>query len=314
MTGAALGIDTSCYTTSAAIARDSEIIANCRRLLSVKDGARGMRQSEMVFQHVNRLSAVIEEAIMSAGKARIEAVCASTRPRPVQGSYMPAFAVGEGHGRAIAAALGVPFFATSHQEGHVYAAMYNKRLTGGPFMALHLSGGTTEVLIKNGESLTLLGGAKDISAGQLVDRVGVKLAIPFPAGAELSRLAESAEPRSLIPASAEGLNCYFSGAETRAMRMIESRKYSPNQIAAEVFSCLARTLAKMIAGAHALTGAREALLFGGVAASSVLKSWLNARIDRLGAPVALHWAEPELSGDNAAGAALIGWDKRGSDK
>ena len=112
--GTALGFDTSCYTTSVALARDGEIIASRRRLLTVEAGGRGLMQSEGVFQHETRLPGLIEELMQEAGVVRLDAIGASTRPRPVDGSYMPVFTVGEGYGRSLAAVLGVPFIATSH--------------------------------------------------------------------------------------------------------------------------------------------------------------------------------------------------------
>jgi hypothetical protein len=143
----AIGFDTSCYTTSVALARDGQIIASRRRLLTVEQGERGLMQSEGVFQHETRLPELIEQLMQEAGVQKIDAVGASTRPRPVDGSYMPVFTVGEGYGRSLAAVLGVPFIATSHQEGHIRAAMVDTALTyGEEILAVHLSGGTTEVL------------------------------------------------------------------------------------------------------------------------------------------------------------------------
>lgn len=88
---------------------------------------------------------------------------------------MPVFRAGEGQARAAAALLRVPFYPVSHQEGHVRAAMVDAGIDGGkPFLALHLSGGTTEILLCENGRLTLLGGSLDLHAGQLVDRTGVR--------------------------------------------------------------------------------------------------------------------------------------------
>jgi N6-L-threonylcarbamoyladenine synthase len=307
--GAVIGLDTSCYTTSVALAESGEIAAQERKLLDVELGGRGLQQSQAVFQHVARLPHLIEKLMARSGGARIQAVCASARPRPVDGSYMPVFTVGEGFGRAMAAALGVPFFETSHQQGHLRAAMVGADLTDAPMLALHLSGGTTEILRAHGDSLDLMGGTGDLHAGQFVDRVGVALGLAFPAGSHLEKLAIQGQAESLLPASVNGLAVSFSGAETQVQRLIESGAHSPEQIAAEVFSCVARTIAKLIGNALASTGVRDVLLFGGVASSSLLKTILPDRLDRLHVRARLHWAEPELSGDNAAGVALIGENK-----
>ena len=51
-----LGIDTSNYTTSFAISDyDGNIIKNYKMLLPVKEGERGLRQSDAVFAHIKNL-------------------------------------------------------------------------------------------------------------------------------------------------------------------------------------------------------------------------------------------------------------------
>ena len=142
---AALGIDTSCYTTSVALAVEDGALLSRRRLLDVEQGARGLRQSEALFQHVQRLPALLEDMLSKAGEAQIACVCASARPRDAEGSYMPVFTAGTGFARAIAASLRVPFYETSHQQGHVRAAMEGAGALPEEFLALHLSGGTTAV-------------------------------------------------------------------------------------------------------------------------------------------------------------------------
>lgn len=311
MTRCVLGIDTSCYTTStAAVSLAGGQLAQQRRLLCVPVGERGLQQSQGVFQHVQQLPA-LTEALMGALRADvpdavIAAVCASTRPRAVEGSYMPVFTVGESFARGLAAALDVPFFATCHQQGHLWAARVRSGLPEGPHLAIHLSGGTSELLLSDGDALTLLGGTGDLHAGQFVDRVGTAMGLPFPAGPELTALALSGHARSRIPASADGLSVSFSGAESCAQRLIAAGELSREDIAAEVFSCLARTLAKWIARARTQTGVGRVLLMGGVACSHLLRALLPERLARERAEVSLYWAQPELSGDNAVGVALLG--------
>jgi N6-L-threonylcarbamoyladenine synthase len=302
----AIGFDTSCYTTSVALARDGQIIASRRRLLTVEQGERGLMQSEGVFQHETRLPELIEQLMQEAGVQKIDAVGASTRPRPVDGSYMPVFTVGEGYGRSLAAVLGVPFIATSHQEGHIRAAMVDTALTyGEEILAVHLSGGTTEVLhVKDGE-IHLIGGSNDLHAGQFVDRVGVKLGLGFPAGPALEQMAMRGRAESKLPVWVRGCECSFSGSESAAQRLIDSGALSPEDMAAEVFSCIARSLAKVLANASQQTGVKKVLLAGGVASSTYLRELLPKRLKKMNVRLKLNWGRPELSGDNACGVALI---------
>lgn len=326
--GAALGFDTSCYTTSVALARDGQIVASRRRLLTVAPGERGLMQSEGVFQHETRLPELVEDLMREAGVQKIDAVAASTRPRPVDGSYMPVFTVGEGYGRGMAAVLGVPFLATSHQEGHIRAALVDTGLTfGDDLLAVHLSGGTTELVrvteadrtnaarFSGGEacaaaggrsvSLELIGGSNDLHAGQFVDRVGVRLGLGFPAGPALEQMAMRGQARSILPVWARGCECSFSGSESAAQRLIDAGEISPEDMAAEVFSCIARSLAKVLAAASEKTGVKKALLAGGVASSTYLRQLLPVRLKKMNVKMKLYWGRPELSGDNACGVALL---------
>ena len=307
--GAVLGIATSCYTTSCALAGENGLLGQRRRLLTVELGGRGLMQSEGVFQHVGRLPALVEALLEEANHPAIAAVCASTRPRPVEGSYMPVFTVGEGFARSMAAALNVPFIPTSHQQGHIRAALVDTALSPkDSFLALHLSGGTTEIVRVSGGVIQLIGGSNDLHAGQFIDRVGVRLGLPFPAGPELEKLARRGEAKARLPIWVRGCECSFSGSESAAQRLIDAGNLSPEDMAAEVFSCVARSIAKTLWNAAQATGERRLLLAGGVASSTLLREILPDRMRRLGADVELNWGRPELSGDNAAGVALIGYE------
>lgn len=307
---AVLGIDTSCYRTSLAIVSDGAICADQRRLLQVPLGGRGLRQSEALFQHVAHLGALCQAAFAEAGPVELRGVCVSARPRPVEGSYMPVFSAGEMAAQSVAAALGVPLMRTSHQQGHLRAALVDSGLAlGQPFLAMHLSGGTTEVLRCAGDlgQVLLLGGTSDLHAGQLVDRVGVALGLEFPAGPMLETLAGPPPERPAVPTAVKGLQVSLSGAENQLLGMIR-QGVPPEQVAAQTYSFLARTLAKLIQRAGEQTGLKRILIAGGVAASARLRGELAQRLDRLGASMDLYWARPALSGDNAVGVALMGED------
>ena len=223
---------------------------------------------------------------------------------------MPVFTVGSGMAQSIGLALNVPVFQTNHQSGHVAAAKIGSGIPKGDHLALHLSGGTTEVLLchENGK-LDLLGGSNDLHAGQFVDRVGVKLGLGFPAGPALEELAEDVEPKSLVGAKCVGLECSFSGAEAQMMRLIEGGTYSREQLAAEVYSVLARTIEKLLTNAAKETGVQNVLLAGGVVSSKRFRKELLARMKKNRSPFCAYFGKPENSGDNAVGVAMLGLDK-----
>ena len=308
-----LGFDTSCYTTSAAaVAENGDVVAFSRMLLPVKQGERGLRQSEAVFAHVRQMPLVMDglKEQLSSLHADVVAVCASAAPRDDQDSYMPVFTVGMGHARVLADVLGVPLYQTSHQQGHVAAGLIGHRKPKEAFVALHLSGGTTELLACENGKLTLLGGCADLHAGQLVDRVGVAMGLPFPAGPHLEKLAMRFEGavEGLLPVSMEkdGLTCHLSGVETRAQQWIKEGKYSSEKIAAEVFDVLARTVARLLAGACQRVNAQKALVVGGVASSVLLRKQLMRRLAKQRKQIEVLFGQPAYSADNAAGVAAIG--------
>lgn len=303
---AVLGIDSSCYTTSCAlVSREGQLLSAQRELLKVGQGERGLRQSEAVFLHVRQLPEVLARTLKEQD-AQIAAICASDRPVDNEASYMPVFQAGRSLGASLAAALRVPLFTCSHQQGHLAAAAYGLEGLPAEHLALHLSGGTTDLLRVDGSGLTALGRSLDLHAGQLVDRVGVALGLPFPAGPALEALAAGGKASGRYSVSLKGGDCHLSGAETQALRDIEAGELPRGDIAAEVFDLIARTVLKQLRWASEQTGLNSALVFGGVASSSLLRALVADRAQARRAGIDILWGRPELSGDNAVGAALIG--------
>ncbi len=303
------GIDTSCYTTSVACVNATGIVYDKRTVLSVRLGERGLRQSEALFQHIRNMDLLLPNMLRELDAQSVSAIAVSSRPRPDDRSYMPVFLAGQSFGRVAAAALKVPLYRFSHQEGHVRAALHgNETLSLHPFIALHLSGGTTEILlVRPGARFKLVGGTSDLHAGQFVDRVGVALGLKFPAGPGLEKIAKNVKTTDAditLPVSVNGLSCSFSGAETAAQRLICSGCAS-EVIAAAVYDCLARTVYKLIDNAAEATGVGEFLIGGGVASSALLRSTIEYRQLKRAKAFRINYAQPELSGDNAVGAAFL---------
>lgn len=307
-----LGLDTSCYTTSLALVDTSgNLLWEKRIILDVPLGKRGLAQSEGVFQHGRNLPLLFSALKEILEGKKIIAIAASTKPRPYQESYMPVFTVGEGYGKALAVVLNVPFFAVSHQEGHLQAGLWSAQanLTT-PFLAVHLSGGTTELLLveKGKDSiyqLEILGGSLDLHAGQLIDRIGVALGLSFPAGKEFDLLSQKSQiTDSPIPSSVSGYNINFSGAETKGLKLI-SQGTKKEDVALAVLKCVANSLEKIIRQAVEQYKISNVLLVGGVAANSYLRHRVSYRLEHPAVGAKLFFAKPEYSGDNAVGPALL---------
>lgn len=288
-----LGIDTSCYTTSVAvISASGEVVADKRRLLTVKQGERGLRQSEGVFQHVKNLPCLIEE--VKEFLPRIKAVGVSAKPRNAEDSYMPVFVAGHNFARAIAASLDVPLVLTDHQQGHIMAAAKSADFKPEKeFLAIHLSGGTTEILLSRGDKTEIVGKTLDIPAGQLIDRTGVMCGLKFPCGKEMDDKA--AQTQLKLPVSVKGSDINFSGAEIQAQRLYESGADS-GEIFEALFECVAKSLEKAIKNA----GDFHVLPVGGVSSNSIIRQYLAESFGNK-----VHFAEPKYMTDNAVGVAYI---------
>ena len=313
-----LGVDTSCYTTSLAVAdRQGRLLADKRRLLPVAAGARGLRQSEGVFHHVRQLPQVmteLSEALDFPLKERLAGIAASVSPCRHKDSYMPVFRTGESLAKSLSAAFDVPFMATTHQEGHLMAALWSLEETlAPPFFAYHLSGGTTELLLvealekrpRFGFSYQIIARSLDLPAGQLVDRTGVTLGLPFPSGPHLEGLSKElgeALPKYSIPTFCREGNVSFSGAEAWVLRA-KRAGLPPAQIARSVEHAIAGSLEKSLSQALERYPVRGAVLMGGVAANGYIRQRLDKRLK---GRLPCYFAQPRYSSDNAVGVALLG--------
>ncbi len=295
-----LGIDTSNYTTSVCT-YDGDIIDSRTRLIPVKEGERGIRQSDGVFEHLKALPNLYDELLVKD----ICAVGVSARPRNVKDSYMPVFLVGEGYARVIAKTLNVPLYTFSHQDGHIAAGILsgdNKELFNGEFLSVHISGGTTEILKceykKPGFSIDIIGGTRDISAGQLIDRAGVYMGFKFPSGKELETFAKKSTKELKMPVSTDGSWMNFSGTENKVKGYLETE--SKADISRAVLLAVAKTLVKTINSAISEYGIKRVLIVGGVASNELIREMLKAQLFG-----EVFFAEPRYSTDNALGIAYL---------
>ena len=302
-----LGLDTSNYTTSAAVF-DGEGGRNQGRLLEVRPGELGLRQSDALFQHVKHLPEVVEALLGEEGLGTVQAVGASTRPRAVEGSYMPCFLAGASQGQVLSQVLGVPFYAFSHQQGHLAAAAWSAGrldLLDRPFLAWHLSGGTTELLRVEPEEdgvavrAEILGGTSDISAGQLIDRTGVLLGLPFPAGKGVEKLSRQAQKREYYKVKVNGLTFSLSGMENKVRQMVQ-RGEEPAEIAWFAQETVCRVVQACTKAAMEEYPGLPVLCSGGVASNGRLKELLRQNCGAL-------FAQPQFSTDNAMGTAILTW-------
>lgn len=308
-----LGLDSSCYTTSvAAVSQEGKVMADWRRLLTVKPGTVGLRQQEALFQHWHNFPHILKQ-LASLSEHKISGIAYSHQPTDRPDSYLPVFLAATSLAQSLATVMGIPALPFSHQEGHLAAGRLGAM---GPistsFLAVHLSGGTTELLTvrekSSGFEVAILGETLDLNAGQFVDRVGVALGLPFPAGSSLEQLAfaDSVVNDLIIPSYTDGYHVSFSGPTTAALRLV-SQGANKAAIARAVFRCVANSLEKILRRAITEVGIKEVLLVGGVAANSIIRERLKHRLEHPAVGARLFFAPPNLSTDNAVGIAHLGY-------
>lgn len=303
-----LGIDTSNYTTSAALYFEEDgSIKQVKKLLPVQTGQRGLRQSDAVFSHTKALPKLFSD--LFNGNVHINAVCASNQPRICEGSYMPCFLVGDTAAKCISSAMGVPIYSTSHQHGHILAALYAVNrldLINKTFIAFHISGGTTEaLLVKPDEkeiiSCELVSSSLDLKAGQAIDRVGVMLGMKFPCGRELDELSNKSNKIYKIKPSMKGLSCSLSGVENKCKKMLSDGE-KKEDIARFCIEYIVSSVEAMTEKLLEKYGNIPVVYAGGVTSNSILKQRLSQKFAGLFAPA-------EFSCDNAVGIALAAYLK-----
>ncbi len=299
-----LGIDTSNYATSLAVfdTDAGEVVCDCKKFLPVKGGQLGLRQSDALFHHTAALPAMLAELGEKADLTKVAAVGVSAKPRPVEGSYMPCFLAGVSAATAFALARSLPLVQLTHQQGHIAAALY---ATGEPelfeqeTLVFHVSGGTTDLLLCHGaESITPLGTSSDLYAGQAVDRLGVKLGYPFPAGVYVSEQAALCAEKARPKVSVHGLTCSLSGLENQCTKLLAEGK-SAAYVCKYCLLCVGETLVRMANNALAEHPGLPVVFAGGVMSSDLICTYVTNRVPNA------HFVPGKFASDNAIGISIL---------
>lgn len=307
-----LGVDTSNYTTSLSLVSEGKVISSVRRLLPVKEGEKGLRQSDAVFLHTKALPELSHELFSSVSmeEYKLSAVGVSSKPRDAEGSYMPCFLAGYSYASAIAHSHNIPMYAFSHQSGHIAAAIYSSGKEFSffdelPFIAFHVSGGTTEALYSefNGETYNckIVGGTNDASCGQIIDRAGVMMSLLFPCGKELDKISADSTKRLALTVNCKEGYFSMSGLQNKVQKFLLDGE-EKSDIAMFLFRSIASSLKKSSEYLRQVYGTKPILYAGGVMSNSVIRRELSALPN-------VYFASAELSSDNACGTALLAYRK-----
>ena len=303
MSSYTLGIDTSNYATSLAVFDTAgEVVCAKKRFLPVKEGQLGLRQSDALFHHTTALPEMLHELAQEFDLTRIDAVGVSQKPRPAEGSYMPCFLAGVSAATAFSLSRALPLIALTHQQGHIAAALY----AAGDFtlferesLVFHVSGGTTDLLLCHGaERITPLGTSSDLYAGQAVDRLGVKLGFPFPAGVYVSEQAALCKEKVHPKVSVHGLTCSLSGLENQCAKLLADGHDAP-YVCKYCLLCVADTVVRMTKAAQKEYPGLTVVCAGGVMSSDIIRSWVQQRLPQV------YFVPGQYSSDNAIGVSIL---------
>ena len=307
-----IGIDTSCYTTSiAAISLDKEILFNKKIMLKVGKGVKGLRQSDMVFQHVNNIGIISEEIKNLKQEFNIVGICASKKPRPVDNSYMPAFTVGYNFAQMFSSLNQISLYDTTHQENHIEASLYKTNFNSDKFISVHMSGGTTEILLvtKNKFDFKVhkIGGTNDVSFGQLIDRLGVNLGYDFPCGKYIDDNAINCKDKieNGLKTSVKVGYMNLSGLENQINKYKDT--YDKFYTSKLLMDAIVRNLQKSLIYLCERENIKEVVFAGGVASSEYIRKNISNKLKREN--IKCYFNDREYSTDNAVGCALIGLNK-----
>ena len=299
-----IGIDTSNYATSIAVydSKSGSICVMEKKFLPVPKGQIGIRQSDAVYHHTVAIPLLLEKVNQQFSLNKIEAVGVSKKPRPLENSHMPCFEVGFAVAKSMALAKGLPLIETTHQQGHIAAAIFGANrmdLRKDKLLVFHVSGGTTDLLLcDNMQVIKTISQSADLYAGQAIDRLGVKLGFDFPAGVEVSKLAfncdEKIQPRSTVKDDV----CHLSGLENLCDKLLSEGK-SKEYTSKFCLLSIADTLQKMLYTARSKYGDIHCICAGGVMSSDIISEYMIKKCNNIS------FAPAKFSSDNAAGVALI---------
>lgn len=302
-----LGIDTSAYTTSIALTdlHNGELIADKRKVLSVPAGQKGLRQQDAVFQHLKNFHELYED--IHRDLKNIKIVSVSSKPRNVEGSYMPVFTVGQNYGKAIAKTLNCEYVEYSHQENHIAASLINEyKNINDKILAIHISGGTTEFLkvhkSSNGYDAVIKGGTKDITFGQLIDRLGTIMEFPFPCGLHMEKYLVNkklSDIKSPLISGESFIN--LSGMENHYSNLYVQNKYNKESIIFSLFKYVADCIVHIINYVKQNDDFDHIIIAGGVASNSIIRNQVLKSLKEYN----IILTTKENSSDNAVGVSIL---------
>lgn len=318
-----LGIETSCDETSAAVVGD---IGEGGKLVALSNIVASQIETHRLYggvvpeiagrAHIEAISGVVERALSEA-KVQIsdlDGVAVTTHP-----GLIGALLVGVNFAKAFAFANKLPLISVNHIHAHTAASYLTETPPKPPYLSLVVSGGHTSFyLVRSYTEYVELGGTRDDAAGEAFDKIGRVIGLQYPAGAAMDRLAHEgiACGRKLdlkLPSPAltgDNLDFSFSGLKTAALNYLNKLAQQKVEVDRPAFAALytdtvCSAVAKKIPQAIRMSGAKQLVMSGGVAANSHLRAAVAKACEKAGAELIL--PPISLCGDNGVMVAAQGY-------
>jgi len=309
-----LGIESSCDETAAAIVKNGrEILSNViNTQIDIHKKYGGVVPEIASRKHIENIDAVIDEALLEAGKTLddIDAIAVTNGP-----GLVGALLVGVSEAKAIAYAKKLPLVPVHHIRGHITANFLAHKDLEPPFVCLVASGGHSHIVnVKSYTDFEVLGRTRDDAAGEAFDKIARVLGLGYPGGPLVDKLAKEGNPKAIdfprVKMDKDSLDFSFSGVKTAVINYIHKAEQKGEEInradvAASFQDAVTDALCEHTIEGAKRVGAKTVAIAGGVAANSNLREKMTKECEKLGINVV--YPPPVLCTDNAAMIAAAGY-------
>ena len=300
-----LGIESSCDETSIGIVKDTQLIVNLIASQEEIHASFGGIVPELASRaHLEKIAPIFNIAIKRAGISpeQIDAIGVTHAPG-LKGSLLIGVAFAEGLGYS----LKKPVYSVNHLYAHL-AACYLDSSIQFPALGLVISGGHTSLfLLHSHTDLKLIGKTRDDACGEVFDKVGRMLNLPFPGGAYIEKLAQKGNEKKIKFPKAyikDSLDFSFSGIKTAVYYYISKHGIeNPSDIAASFQKTMVDSILAKINDALDLYPVKNFLFGGGVIRNKYMRTRIESNLAERSVKSII--PEPSLCADNGGKIAIF---------
>ena len=305
-----LGIETSCDETAIAIydSKDGIIGESVHSQMDMHAEYGGVVPELASRDHCLKIVDVLEDALGKLSIDSIDQIAYTSGP-----GLLGALLIGESFAQGLSTALNIPLIPINHLEGHLMSPMMEFPDIKMPFICLLVSGGHSMIVnVKDKGNYEIIGQSQDDAVGEAFDKVAKLLDLPYPGGPYIERLALEGRsnafdfPRPMI--NSNDLNMSLSGLKTSVLYTVQKitniTEEIKSDIAASFQQAISDVLVAKIKKSIEMTGRKEVIIAGGVAANKFLRNEFKKLEESHN--IKVYYPDLKYCGDNAAMIAFVG--------